>query len=160
MIYDSEIFSPLQSSISPQNQVQIWWFLIPWNWFEVIFYNLHFPQFLSSIHRPIWSILKNTSRISLFTCGFDPYLPLYHSIRVNFPKLVISVLFLTRDRLKSTTSRSCPVTIPPWWILDGLIGLISQITLQSISFILIKMKFSHCHSCVFFLIKSMRVCND
>ena len=106
MIYDSEIFSPLQSSISPRNQVQIRWFLIPWNRFEVIFHNLHFPQFLSSIHRPIWSILKNTSRISLFPCGFDPYLPLYPSIRYIFIKLVSSELFLTRDRVKSTTSRS------------------------------------------------------
>ena len=63
----------------------------------------HFPQFLSSIHYPIWSTLKNTSRIFLFPYVFDPYLPLHPSIRVNFPKLVSSVLFLTRDRVKSTT---------------------------------------------------------
>ena len=42
MIFDSEIFSPLRFSISPRNQVQIRWFLIPWNRFEVIFHNLSF----------------------------------------------------------------------------------------------------------------------
>ena len=73
----------------------------------------HFPQFLSSIHCPIWSILKNTSRISLFPYGYDPYLPLCHSIRVNFPKLVSSVLFLTRDSVKSMTSWSRLVTFSP-----------------------------------------------
>ena len=76
----------------------------------------HFPQFLSSIHRPIWSILKNTSGISLFPCGFDPYLPLHPSIRYIFIKLVSSELFLTQDRLKSITSRSSLVLyICPTW---------------------------------------------
>ena len=42
MISSSEIFSPLQSSISLRNQVQIRWFLILWNRFEVIFHNLLF----------------------------------------------------------------------------------------------------------------------
>ena len=65
----------------------------------------YFPQFLSLISCPIWSISKNTSRISFFPFGFDPYLPLYPSIRCNFLKLVSLVLFLTRDRVKSTTSR-------------------------------------------------------
>ena len=42
MISSCEIFSPLQSSISPHNQDQIRWFLIPWNLFEVLFNNLPF----------------------------------------------------------------------------------------------------------------------
>ena len=50
------------------------------------------------------------SRNSLFPCGFDPYLPLYPSIQYNILKLVSLVLFLTRDRVKSRTSRSRLVT--------------------------------------------------
>ena len=41
------MFSPLQSSISPRNQVQIRWFLILWNRFEVILHNWPFsPIFI------------------------------------------------------------------------------------------------------------------
>ena len=42
MIFNGRNFSPLQFSISPQNQVQIRWFLIPWIRFEVIFLNQPF----------------------------------------------------------------------------------------------------------------------
>ena len=41
-ISSSKNFSPLRSSISPRNQVQIRWFLIPWNRFKVLFHNLPF----------------------------------------------------------------------------------------------------------------------
>ena len=106
MIFDSKIFSPLRISISPRNQVQIRWFLIPWNRFEVLFHNLPFSPI--SIINSSSDLIKFEEYIknSLFPCGFDPYLPLCHSIWVNFPKLVSSILFLTRDRVKSTTSRS------------------------------------------------------
>ena len=55
---------------------------------------------------PRRSNLKNTSRISLFPCGFDPYLLLYPSIQIIFMKLVSLELFLTLGHVKSTTSRS------------------------------------------------------
>ena len=44
----SENFSPLRILISPQNQVQIGRFLIPWNRFEVYFHKISFPP-ISSI---------------------------------------------------------------------------------------------------------------
>ena len=44
MISSSGNFLPLQSSISPRNQDQFWWFLILWNRFEVIFHNISFSQ--------------------------------------------------------------------------------------------------------------------
>ena len=34
------------------------------------------------------------------------------------------------------------------------------ITLPSILFVFIKMKFIYCHSCVMFVMKSMSICND
>ena len=42
MIFTSENFSPLQTSISPRNQDHFWWFLIPWIRFEVTFHNISF----------------------------------------------------------------------------------------------------------------------
>ena len=106
MISSSENFSPLWSSISPWNQVQIRWFLISWNRFEVLFHNL--PSSPISIINSSFDLINFEEYVKKFLipCGFDPYLPLCHSIQVNFPKLVSSVLFLTRDRVKSMTSRS------------------------------------------------------
>ena len=37
MISTFQNFSPLRNSISPRNQIQIQWFLIPWNRFKVYF---------------------------------------------------------------------------------------------------------------------------
>ena len=37
---------------------------------------------------------------------------------------------------------------------------IIQITLPRISYIFIKIKCIHCYSCVMFVMKSMRICND
>ena len=47
--------------------------------------------------------LKN----SLIFCGFDPYLPLYPSIRELIFKLVSWDFILTRDRVYSRTARVC-----------------------------------------------------
>ena len=44
--------------------------------------------------------------------------------------------------------------------VDGFYVSYKPITLQCISFMLIKMKFIHCHTCVMFLIKSMSIWND
>ena len=73
---------------------------------KLSFIRYHFPQFLPSICYPIWWNSKITSRNFLIPCGFDPYLPLCHSIRVNFLKFVSSEEFLTRYCVKSTTLRS------------------------------------------------------
>ena len=43
---------------------------------------------------------------------------------------------------------------------DGYYVAYKPITLSSILFIFIKIKFIHCHSCVMFAIKSMSMCND
>ena len=56
-----EIFSPLQFAISPRNQVQIRWFLIPWIRFEVIFVN---PPFSLSSHLNSSSNLTKFEKIS------------------------------------------------------------------------------------------------
>ena len=74
--------------------------------FKPSFIKYHFTLFLSSIHHPIWSNSKRSSRISLIPYGFDPYLPLYPSIRELFWKLVSLDFILTWDCVFSTTSRS------------------------------------------------------
>ena len=42
MIFHFGNYLPLRSSISPQNQAQFQWFLIPWKYFEVLFHSLPF----------------------------------------------------------------------------------------------------------------------
>ena len=43
---------------------------------------------------------------------------------------------------------------------DGYYVAYKAITLSCILFMVIKMKFIHCHSCVMFAMKSMSMCND
>ena len=43
---------------------------------------------------------------------------------------------------------------------DGYYVACKPMTLPCISFIFIKMKFIHCHSCVMFALKSMNIYND
>ena len=43
---------------------------------------------------------------------------------------------------------------------DGYYVTYKPITLLCISFMFIKIKFIHCHSCVIFSMKSMSICND
>ena len=43
---------------------------------------------------------------------------------------------------------------------DGYYVSYKAITLSCISFMFIKIKFIHCHSCVMFVMKSMSICND
>ena len=43
---------------------------------------------------------------------------------------------------------------------DGYYVAYKPITLSSILFMFIEMKFIHCHSCVMFAMKSMSLCND
>ena len=81
-------------------------FLFRWIFLKFSFIIYHFPQFLQSIHCPIWSNSKRSSEISLIPCGFNPYLPLYPSIRDIFIKLVSLELFLTLDRVQLMTTRS------------------------------------------------------
>ena len=105
-IYDSKNFSPPQSSISPRIQVQIQVFLIPWNRLEVIFHNLQFP--LISIINPLSDLINfeeyvKNSLSSLWIWPLFTIMPLNSS---KFPKIGNLVLFMTRDRVKSTTSRS------------------------------------------------------
>ena len=45
-------------------------------------------------------------------------------------------------------------------LLDGYYVAYKPITLSSILFMFIEMKFIHCHSCVMFAMKSMSMCND
>ena len=45
-------------------------------------------------------------------------------------------------------------------IPDGYYVAYKPITLSSILFMFIEMKFIHCHSCVMFAMKSMSMCND
>ena len=78
--------------------------------FSFIKYN--FPQFLSSIHRQIWSNLKRSSEISLLPYGFDPYLLLYPSIRVIFIKLVSLDFILTRIGVELLTTSIRSVSYP------------------------------------------------
>ena len=72
--------------------------------FSFIIY--HFPQFISSIHRPIWSNSKRLLEISLIPCRLNPYLPLYPSIWDVFIKLVSLDFVLKRGLVQLTTSRS------------------------------------------------------
>ena len=44
--------------------------------------------------------------------------------------------------------------------LDGYYVAYKPITLSSILFMFVEMKFIHCHSCVMFAMKSMSMCND
>ena len=46
--------------------------------------------------------------------------------------------------------------VPP----DGYYVAYKAITLSSILFMFVEMKFIHCHSCVMFAMKSMSMCND
>ena len=102
------------SEISSHFDLQFLWKIkVKFNdfWFDGIvlkfsFIIYCFPQFLSSVHRPIWSNSNRSSEISLIPCGFDLYLPLYPSIRDIFIKLVSLDLILTRDRVQLTTSWS------------------------------------------------------
>ena len=80
--------------------------------FKSSFIKYHFSQFLSPIHHPIRSNLKRSSRISLIPYGFDPYLPLYPSIQINYIKLVSLNFILTWDCVFSKTSRSRSVNHP------------------------------------------------
>ena len=43
---------------------------------------------------------------------------------------------------------------------DGYYVAYKPITLSSILFMFVEMKFIHCHSCVMFAMKSMSMCND
>ena len=43
---------------------------------------------------------------------------------------------------------------------DGYYVAYKPITLSSILFMFVEMKFIHCHSCVMFVMKSMSMCND
>ena len=43
---------------------------------------------------------------------------------------------------------------------DGYYVAYKPITLSSILFMFVEMKFIHCHSCVMFAMKSMTMCND
>ena len=43
---------------------------------------------------------------------------------------------------------------------DGYYVAYKPITLLSILFMFVEMKFIHCHSCVMFAMKSMNMCND
>ena len=44
--------------------------------------------------------------------------------------------------------------------IDGYYVAYKPITLSSILFMFVEMKFIHCHSCVIFAMKSMSMCND
>ena len=44
--------------------------------------------------------------------------------------------------------------------IDGYYVAYKPITLSSILFMFVEMKFIHCHSCVMFAMKSMSMCND
>ena len=46
------------------------------------------------------------------------------------------------------------------FIFDGYYVAYKPITLSSILFMFVEMKFIHCHSCVMFAMKSMSMCND
>ena len=105
MILTFRNFLPLGSSISPRNQDQFRWFLILWKRFEVFFHNILFsPISTIDLSSDLINFEENIKNF-LFPCGFDPYLPLYPSIRIIFIKLVSLEIFLTRDRVKSTTSQ-------------------------------------------------------
>ena len=63
------------------------------------------------------------------------------------------------------SSRKIASIIPPPFgessaIYDGYYVAYKPITLSCISFMFIKMKFIHCHSCLMFVAKSMSMCND
>ena len=45
-------------------------------------------------------------------------------------------------------------------VIDGYYVAYKLITLSCILFMIIEMKFIHCHSCVIFVMKSMSMCND
>ena len=45
-------------------------------------------------------------------------------------------------------------------VTDGYYVAYKPITLSSILFMFVEMKFIHCHSCVMFAMKSMNMCND
>ena len=44
--------------------------------------------------------------------------------------------------------------------IDGYYVAFKPITLSSILFMFVEMKFIHCHSCAMFVMKSMSMCND
>ena len=54
-------------------------------------------------------IPKDLSKIPYFPCGFDPYLPLYPLIRVNFIKMGSLVLFLTQIGVQLMTTLICSI---------------------------------------------------
>ena len=53
----------------------------------------------------MWSNFKDIFQIFLILCGFDPYLPLYPSIRELIFKLVSLDFILTQHRVYSMTAR-------------------------------------------------------
>ena len=75
----------------------------------------------------------------------------YHRAEVS----CISVTLLTHSwNMMECTYGLCDV------ILDGYYAAYKPITLSSILFMFVEIKFIHCHSCVMFAMKSMSRCND
>ena len=60
------------------------------------------------------------------------------------------------DEMSMTNLMAISVDI----LSDGYYVAYKPITLSSILFMFIEMKFIHCHSCVMFAMKSMSMCND
>ena len=52
------------------------------------------------------------------------------------------------------------MSLPSMVVNDGYYVAYKPITLSSILFMFVEMKFIHCHSCVMFAMKSMSMCND
>ena len=104
-------FSHVHSMISSRNLLQIQWFFIPWIRLRVLFPKI--SNFLISIHISLSDLIKfkEIIKINLIPYGFDPYSPLYPSIRIYFLKLVSLILILTLKRVFSMTSRSQFVTL-------------------------------------------------
>ena len=149
MILTSENFSPLQIWISPRNQVQIRWFLIPWIRFEVIFLN---PPFSLISHLNSSSNLTKLQKISRKYLNSLWIRPLFTIIPFNS-------LLIPQISKFGLIFNAIPREIDDLAVSSRHVAY-KPITLPCIWFKFIEMKFIHCHSCVMFVMKSTSICND
>ena len=77
-----------------------------------------------------------------------------------FFSLVVQVTWHTQEHLIDAEERELILALHFYLSGDGYYVAYKPITLLSILFMYIEMKFIHCHSCVMFVMKSMSRCND
>ena len=91
---------------------------------------------------------------------------LHQAFNMRFDEVMSPAIAINLDAYNSIDERSRLILQASLkWTLthvrcDGYYVAYKPITLSSILFMFVEMKFIHCHSCVMFAMKSMSMCND